>query len=476
MLFRILPGFALAALAMLTAQVLLSVAGTPSMARAPGGEFISWVEHLIDDQQLGGVAIRGADGLQMADFDRDGYLDIVSVHEDSDHVRLAFGSKDPAKWFLVTLAEGKEVPAAEDAAVGDVNLDGYPDIIVACELAHLIYFQNPGKTARSGKWPRVILDNTRNRGSYIRVFLADLDNDGRLEAIAANKGEQLPADVPGEPTPEALRNKLPISWFVIPSNPLDGLGWKEHELIRVVIPINSQPADLDGDGDMDVIAGSRGEARMVILRNEGGKPPRFSPFPVRLDGLPSGARSPWGFMIAVHDFNGDRRPDMVVAGAQSAVVWLEQPSSLEQAWKAHFIGSIQPDTATGITVADINSDGKADVITGGYSQNPRDHDGARIHAGSVAGRIAWFENPGGIGKPWTRHDITRAKRGMYDAFLARDMDRDGDVDFVGTRGNSGNFDGVYWIEQVRSKQPRKAFKRAREKESEPLPLPPAVSK
>jgi hypothetical protein len=461
--------------AALAAQVPLTVPDTPTKARTPGGEFISWVEHLIDDQQLGGVPIRGADGLQMADFDRDGYLDIVSVHEDSDHVRLAFGSKDRDKWSLVTLAEGKEAPAAEDASVGDVNGDGYPDIIVACELAHLIYFQNPGKTARSGKWPRAILENTRNRGSFIRVFFADLDNDGRLEAVAANKGEQLPTDKPGEPTPEALRDKLAISWFAAPENPLDGRGWKEHELIRMVIPINSQPVDIDSDGDMDIIAGSRGEARMVIMRNDGGRGPRFTAFPVLLEGLPAGARPPWGFMIAVHDFSGDRRPDLVVAGAQSAVMWLEQPAQLEQPWKAHFIGSIRPDTATGITAADINSDGRPDVITGGYSQNPRDHDGPRINAESVSGRIAWFEN-NGPGKPWSRHDITRAKRGMYDAFLARDMDGDGDVDFIGTRGNSGNFDGVYWIEQVRSKELRKAFQRAREKESEALPLPAAERK
>ena len=70
-----------------------------------------------------------------------------------------------------------------------------------------------------------------------------------------------------------------------------------------------------------------------------------------------------------------------------------------------------------------------------------------------------------------RHDISRRKRGMFDAFVARDMDGDGDVDFVGTRGNSGEFDGVYWLEQLHSDGPVNAFRPARESESEPLPLP-----
>ena len=61
---------------------------------------------------------------------------------------------------------------------------------------------------------------------------------------------------------------------------------------------------------------------------------------------------------------------------------------------------------------------------------------------------------------------------MYDAFIANDMDDDGDVDFVTTRGNSGNFDGVLWIEQVRTDEPVKSFQPAREKESAHLPLPP----
>ena len=124
-----------------------------------------------------------------------------------------------------------------------------------------------------------------------------------------------------------------------------------------------------------------------------------------------------------------------------------------------------------MTVADINSDGHADVITGGYSQNPREHDGPNINAESIVGRIAWFENPGLKNGAWTRHDISRTKRGMYDAFIPRDMDSDGDLDLVGTRGNSGNFDGVFWLEQVRTADARKAFTPARPSESMHLPLP-----
>ena len=60
---------------------------------------------------------------------------------------------------------------------------------------------------------------------------------------------------------------------------------------------------------------------------------------------------------------------------------------------------------------------------------------------------------------------------MYDQFVARDMDGDGDVDFVTTRGNSGTYDGVLWLEQVRTAEQTRSFLPAREKESAHLPLP-----
>ena len=60
---------------------------------------------------------------------------------------------------------------------------------------------------------------------------------------------------------------------------------------------------------------------------------------------------------------------------------------------------------------------------------------------------------------------------MFDKFLVRDMDGDGDGDLIGTRGNSIPYDGVFWLEQVRTAEPVAAFDQAREKESRQLPLP-----
>ncbi len=120
-------------------------------------------------------------------------------------------------------------------------------------------------------------------------------------------------------------------------------------------------------------------------------------------------------------------------------------------------------------MADINDDGRLDVITGGYSRGPRDTDGDVAIDGSL-GRLSWYENPGDAGS-WTRHDISRRKRGMFDKFVPQDMDGDGDVDFVSTRGNSVPWDGVFWLEQVRTPGPVASFERARAEDSQEMPLP-----
>ena len=456
-----------------------AVASTPTRARAADGSYISWREHIIDDTAIGGVAIQGSDGLAMGDLDGDGYVDIVSVHESDveydgvpdGHIRVAFGTSDPNEWVLTTLSSGVEAAAPEDVSIADLNGDGFLDIVAACELAHLIYFQNPGTDMRdTAEWPRLIPPATDGRGSYIRVFFADLTGDGKPEVLTPNKGAQNPS-----------RDQAPsaISWFEIAGDPLEPDSWVEHELSRVVWPINSQPVDLDRHGDLDVIGGSVAETRIILFENDGTG--TFAEHPVWIAGTsltgderPAGRLEDEGALVSGFnmdyvDLSGDGRLDIVTFEFSTllgrSLVWIGQPETFDGEWTLHEIADYHPDEVVGIIAADINGDGRPDLMTGAYSGGARDAD-LNLDVGSRAGTLVWFENSGDGG--WIRHEISRRRRGMFDKFVARDMDGDVDVDFVTTRGNSTPYDGVLWLEQVRTGDPVPSFDRAREVDSPEL--------
>jgi type 1 glutamine amidotransferase len=196
-----------------------------------------WPVHRIgssgSDQEAQEVAI--------GDLDRDGKLEVV-MRGGTGSVVTLFKQNGSRSWLRRDLAGG----ATQGLALADLDKDGYPDIILGGR-----WLKNPRGKILSRPWPR------RNFASWspeAALGIGDVNRDGRPDivmTVAEGQGR--------------------ISWFENPAKPGKS-RWQE----RVIDPgpLDSaqslRTADLDRDGDLDVVASEiRGGGRLLIYLNAG---------------------------------------------------------------------------------------------------------------------------------------------------------------------------------------------------------------
>lgn len=418
------------------------------------GRYISWQEHRIDDQGTSRVPLRGAKVLARGHIDGDDKLDILSAHTDSRYLRVAYAMEDPAEKFLLSLAELDDAAGIFDIAIGDVNGDEWADVVAVSDTG-LLYLQNPAQTKPGFRWERV--RPTVGAVEWLSIDSVDLNGDGQLEIIGLRP---------------LVIGEFPTVVHLIPGeDPLDPDGWTLQPLLSNEDAAFLVPGDLDGDGDLDFFAGVGTVSGLVWLRNTSSGS-RIS--------LQSAAISVEGFSGEIHspvlaDLSGDGKLDVAAALETGLVMTIVQDANPRAAWKARTIGDLGPDGVAGLAAGDIDGDGDNDLLVGAAGAGPSDHDADRgdeqPNFAAPAGSIAWFQSPGEGTGAWKRHDMVRRERGRYSEFMIYDFDGDDDVDILGVRSDSGDLDGVFWIQQLHSEAPAVRFLPARLSSGESLALP-----
>ena len=89
----------------------------------------------------------------------------------------------------------------------------------------------------------------------------------------------------------------------------------------------------------------------------------------------------------------------------------------EPLWKRHplrEVGRLGPEYHRdyGEFAMDVNGDGLDDIVTGSWAEDP----------------LVWYENPGIVGREWTKREILAMKGG--ESFMTADVDGDGDLDII----------------------------------------------
>jgi len=126
-------------------------------------------------------------GPTFVDFDRDGHLDLFVPQDGKCKLLRNDGAGHFADVTDRCGALAKPFPGATSAAWGDFNNDGLPDLILGCLRGPNRYLQNNGDGT--------FTDRTAEVGLTARVYnsqavaLADLNNDGKLDVVMANEGQ-----------------------------------------------------------------------------------------------------------------------------------------------------------------------------------------------------------------------------------------------------------------------------------------------
>lgn len=245
----------------------------------------------------------------------------------------------------------------------------------------------------------------------------------------------------------------------------DYICWKEHlvddESKAGGVPLRGPVAlvidDFDRDGAEDVVVAYAESAHIRISYGTEGAPDEW----FRLS-LAEGPEVEGLTGVATGDWNGDGWLDLVVEGP--APLYLENPASEHRGFRWKRLESCEGCTPDAVETAPL----PGSVSLSGYAQADIDQDGDPDALGDAGGGgIAWFQNDG---DKWTRHDIVRRADGAYPAWSPRDMDGDGDIDFLGVRSGSGKLDGLMWLEQQRAPSAVQRHQPARaEGDSEALP-------
>lgn len=273
--------------------------------------------------------------MAQADMNGDGLPDLIIATHDSYDVILALGDGKSGFAFApqspIRLKQGDH-PHTHGMGVGDLNGDGALDLVTANNEDNDISIalnDGQGEFASSSASPFAV------EAEPYPLTLGDVNNDGNLDIVASSTGPGshsmtiLLGDGTGNFAPETVSLRTAQPWF-------PAIG------------------DVNGDSNPDFVTTHWERRELTVMLGDGsGSFEEISASPFNM------GHNAWETAIA--DVNGDGNPDVLVAGSGVGVMLGDGKGGFEPAPEPPY------PTEGGnwrFALGDVNGDGKLDIATG----------------------------------------------------------------------------------------------------------------
>lgn len=265
----------------------------------------------------------------------------------------------------------------------DLDRDGDVDVVGGFADAHaVIWWENDGGS------PPVWTKRTIGGGfeDPYACYAVDLDGDRDVDVLAAGYESSI------------------ISWWE--NDGASPPGWAERNIVTHYEAASAvYAADVDGDGDNDVLSTDMSGDHVTYWENNGRQPPGWRRRDIT-DSFSGGSD------VYASDLDGDGDTDVLATNVLGdRISWWENDGATPPGWTEWTLdGSFGG--ASAVRAADLDNDGDMDVL------------------GSAAGvwDIAWWQNDGASPPGWTERFIIKDLSAI--SIHASDVDSDGDIDVV----------------------------------------------
>ena len=280
----------------------------------------------------------------LADINGDGRLDLVIIDNSQGHVLWFENPPDPRKgpWPLHYI-ERDMLPGAYDVAAADIMGNGTLSIVTSSwrKGNRFVWYEK-----RWGDWIPHIIDHPI--AETRAVCAVDIDKDGRIDVLgtAAKEGE--------------------VVWYKNPGDPIHQ-PWKKTIIDSAARPIHGHPCDMDGDGGVDVVmalgmvgldAEDNPANHQVVWYEHEGQPGR-SPWRKHIiaDHFHNAHEAVAG------DLDGDGQIEVVASawGDAGRIALFKHDGDPRGKWSMQLLKEHWP-LANQVLLADLNGDGRLDVV------------------------------------------------------------------------------------------------------------------